>query len=56
MLSLQSAGTFPSSMIAFIKYAMISQQISGVAFNISAGTPEGPTALPFFMCLKDFNM
>ena len=56
MLSLQSTGTFPWSMIVFIKSAMISQQISGAAFNISTTTPEDPAAFLFFMCLKDFNM
>ena len=49
---LQSAGTFPSRMIAFIKSAMILQQISGAAFNISETTPEGPAAFPFFVCHK----
>ena len=55
MLSLQSAGIFPSRMTAFIKSAMILLQISGTAFNISATTPEGPIAFPFFMHLRDFN-
>ena len=40
MLSLQSAGIFPSRMIAFIKFAIILQQISKTAFNISAITPK----------------
>ena len=35
---------------------MISQLVSGTAFNISAITLEGPAAPPFFMHLKDFNM
>ena len=55
MLSLQSAGIIPSSMIAFIKSAIISQQISGAAFNVSSKTPEGPAAFPFFVRFKDFN-
>ena len=56
ILSPQSTGTFPSRIIAFIKSAMNLQQISGAAFNISATTPEGPAAFPFFMRLRDFNV
>ena len=56
MLSCQSVGTFPSSMIAFFKSAMILQQMSGVAFNISAATPDDPVAFPFCVRLKEFNM
>ena len=41
MLLLQSAVTFLSYMIAFIKSAVILLQISGAAFNISeTTTPE----------------
>ena len=56
MLSLQSVGAMPSNLIGFIKYAVISHQISGTAFNVSAAAAEGPTAFPFFLILKDFNM
>ena len=55
MLSLQSAGIFPSRMIVFIKSAIVLLQISGTAVNISATAPEGPAAFPFFMHLRDFN-
>ena len=52
MLSLQSAGTFPSRMIAFMKSAVILQKTSGAAFNISATTPERLATFPFFHALQ----
>ena len=55
MLSLQSAGTFPSRMIVFIKSAVVLLQISGAAFNMSVATPDGPAAFLFFMRRKDLN-
>ena len=48
MLSLQSVETFPSSMIVFSRSAMILQQISVAAFNISTTTPKCSATFPFF--------
>ena len=55
MISFHSLGIVLSQIMEFVRSVIILSQISDEALNISVTTPEGPSALPFFILFIDFS-